>query len=133
MRPGKRIYGLQSGEITWRDVCDQLRIARPTLYEAVKLKQIPVIRRGRVLRFRQDLIDQLLTGDVTPARNVTDGRHSSLEVPSRYLRGRDMGTVRTEEADQVDAPSFITPRTRQRKVGRNKRRSNYRRRVVPRP
>jgi excisionase family DNA binding protein len=73
------IYGLQPGEISWQEVCRQLRIARPTLYEAVKLKQIPVVRRGRTIRFRQDLLDRFLAGELVPYRG--DGRSSEWVEP----------------------------------------------------
>jgi excisionase family DNA binding protein len=87
MRNETPIYGLRPGEIAPEQVCRQLRIARATLYEAVKLKQIPVVRRGRAVRFRQDLIDRLLIGSVSAEAPHTPPTSVSLPAPVASTKG----------------------------------------------
>jgi excisionase family DNA binding protein len=95
VKGNETIYGVQPGEISWQDVCKQLRIARPTLFEAVKLKQIPVVRRGRAVRFRQDLIDGLLSGVVQVRALAAATRGTSpAPAPSPSLGESTPGTHR---------------------------------------
>ena len=70
MRPDEgwvvRIMASQKGKggplmMTVSEVSEYLRISRASVYRLVKMKEIPVIRIGRQLRFRKDVIDKWLS------------------------------------------------------------------------
>lgn len=46
--------------MTAREIADYLQINEMTLYKRVCLGEIPVIRIGRALRFKKDIIDKWL-------------------------------------------------------------------------
>ncbi|MDO8749014.1 MAG: excisionase family DNA-binding protein [Candidatus Omnitrophota bacterium] len=46
--------------MTARQMADYLQINEMTLYKKVHLGEIPVIRMGRALRFKKDIIDKWL-------------------------------------------------------------------------
>lgn len=46
--------------MTAKQIADYLQINEMTLYKWVRLGGIPVIRMGRVLRFKKDIIDKWL-------------------------------------------------------------------------
>jgi len=43
------------------EVSEYLRISRASVYRLVKMKEIPVSKIGRQLRFRKDVIDEWLS------------------------------------------------------------------------
>jgi hypothetical protein len=128
MKGAEPIYGLQPGEITWLDVCAQLRIARPTLYEAVKLLQVPVVRRGRVVRFRQDLLDRLLAGQAPAARNEAGESVDNLPILSDWSRDDSVPETSDHQAWHSSSQPEQSASVRIRSLGRNIR-SRYARRI----
>ncbi len=46
--------------MTAKQIADYLQINEMTLYKKVRLGEIPVIRLGRALRFKKDIIDKWL-------------------------------------------------------------------------
>ena len=47
--------------MTVSEVSEYLRISKASVYRLVKMKEIPVIKIGRQLRFRKDVIDEWLS------------------------------------------------------------------------
>ena len=43
-----------------KDVCEKLQVSRMTLHRLVKRGSLPVVRIGRLLRFRPDSIKKML-------------------------------------------------------------------------
>mgnify|MGYP001581396571 CR=1 FL=1 len=46
--------------MTAKQIADYLQINKMTLYKRIRLGEIPVIRMGRALRFKKDIIDKWL-------------------------------------------------------------------------
>ena len=46
--------------MTAKQIADYLQINEMTLYKRVRLGEIPVVRMGRALRFKKDIIDKWL-------------------------------------------------------------------------
>ncbi|MBU2436522.1 MAG: excisionase family DNA-binding protein [Candidatus Omnitrophica bacterium] len=46
--------------MTAKQIADYLQINKMTLYKRVHLGEIPVVRMGRALRFKKDIIDKWL-------------------------------------------------------------------------
>ncbi len=46
--------------MTAKQIADYLQINKMTLYKKIRLGEIPVIRMGRALRFKKDIIDKWL-------------------------------------------------------------------------
>lgn len=46
--------------MTAKQIADYLQINKMTLYKRVRLGEIPVVRMGRALRFKKDIIDKWL-------------------------------------------------------------------------
>jgi excisionase family DNA binding protein len=46
--------------LTTKDVCEKLKVSRMTLHRLVRRGSLPVVRLGRLLRFRADSIEQYL-------------------------------------------------------------------------
>lgn len=46
--------------MTAKQIADYLQINEMTLYKKVRLGEIPVVRMGRALRFKKDIIDRWL-------------------------------------------------------------------------
>ncbi len=60
--------GLSNGKVkhqlmTTCEVSEYLRISRASVYRLVKMKKIPVVKIGRQLRFRKDVIDGWLSAE----------------------------------------------------------------------
>jgi excisionase family DNA binding protein len=49
--------------MTTCEVSEYLRISRASVYRLVKMKKIPVVKIGRQLRFRKDVIDGWLSAE----------------------------------------------------------------------
>ena len=61
MREKQPDEGRTARMMTVSEVSEYLRISRASVYRLVKMKEIPVIRIGRQLRFRKDVIEEWLS------------------------------------------------------------------------
>lgn len=67
-------FDLNTSLMTINDVSQYLRISKANVYELAKQGRLPSIRIGKLWRFKKDLVDEWITGEIINRMKSTEIR-----------------------------------------------------------
>lgn len=72
--------------LTLNELCELLKIPKPTIYDYTHQKKIPFVKIGKLLRFPLSVIESWLKNPEETLRLFFDNSESSMSVDTRLRR-----------------------------------------------